>query len=390
MKRYNFKKISSYILLLLIFISSTVLFSDMMVDRVHSDFSIHFELSMEGKGYSLMKLIMVSLYTLTESTHSIAVFFSLLVTFGTVVCALCLKRLLKLMNTNADFYELLIISALGIFICKLCIPDLSPYYYHNSLVTQPWHNSTYLLMRFFAPVVISLFFSIQKNYVFKVSALDLLSFTFFLFMTNFSKPNFVIAFAPVMLFVLIKDFFKTKTKSFKNAFLFGMCVILGCSIMIYQNNALYPKDGDVKVFASLSVFTSYLRNNKKWPLDFFLNMAFPIAATYVTLKNRRRIDSYSMKVFYQSWAMYIMSLLEFLFIDESGYRAGNYNFRWGEQFFAFYLFIICACMIIKQKKEATINDRDYFTLKHTYILHIVFGASFYVLLVVFKYLYLTI
>ena len=303
---------------------------------------------------------------------------SLLIVATTLVCSIFIRKLLNLLHVKIDLYDSIIISSTTVFICKICIPDFSPYYYLDSFVTQPWHNSTYVVMRIFGLLAVYYFFRIQKNYL-HVSKfnVDYLFFTLSLIAVNFSKPNFIIGFAPIMLICLIYDFIKTKGKSFKNAFIFGVCVLIACSFLIIQYTELFPSDGDSQMVLSLSNAINYFKTNIKYPLYFVLNYMFAIYVSFLVYKNKKRLDKYSKRVLIQTWMMQALSFIEWLFLIEIGYRSDDNNFIWGLQFFSYLLFVVCICMLIKMKNEKHITESEYTVSKCIYITHIIFGICYF-------------
>ena len=386
----NKKKIINCFIILLLFTLCTYMFYNMLTGEMHSDYQVHLQNALDGDYYSLMSIILAFTFNLFKTNISIAVLMSLIVVTNVFVSATVLKRLLKIMGVEADYSYLFIVSAGLMFVCKLCIPDLSSYYFNGALVTQPWHNSTYLLMRPFAMATLLLFFEIQEKYLSEINIKRNIVFAVLIFLTNFAKPNFIIGFAPMMLISLIYDFIRTKGSSFKNAFAFGMCVVFGCTILLFQFGILYPGNDGGGVTVSIENFLDVLRNDSKFFFNLFMNLAFPMYALYLTIKNRKKVDAYSKRVVIQTWTMYGISLLEWLFIREIGVRATHQNFRWGEEFFAYFLFAISFCIVKKMKEQGIISEKENTIAIYTMILHMIFGLSYFLLLSVFKYFYLEI
>lgn len=348
-----------------------------------SDYPAHIKQSLKGEGYSLVSVIIIFFCGLLNSKIAFSLFMALVIITTVFVCSTFINRTTKLMNVISNKNTVLIVSITSLFICKICIPEWSDLYYKGSLSTQCWHNSTYTLMKPFALMSLYMFFKIQKNYLKKINIKDCILFTIVLLLTNFSKPSFILAFAPVMLAVLIKDFILTKTKSFKNALVFGCCVLISCLILVFIYGKAFgsASNGENTMAFSITNFINYFIVNKKYPLYFVLSFAYPIYITLLTIKERKQIDKYSMLIFIEVWSMYIVSFLESLLLVEVGPRAADGNFGWGSQFFAYALFIICICMQIKLQKEDNITTDENTISNYTYLLHIVFGIFYFVLLI---------
>lgn len=374
-------KIVNIISTIILFLTVFYLMNKYVNKVFASDYPSHINHSLRGDSYSLIALPIVVFCGFMNSRTLFAVFMSIVILLTIMACGFFVKRITRIMNTNINS-KLLIVPLSTIFICKICIPEWSPLYYQASLSTQPWHNSTFTLMRMFAIISLYLFFKIQKKYDNKVYFKDLFVFTLILFLTNFAKPSFIMAFAPIVLFELIRDFVKTKGRNFKNEFLIGICVLISCSILIYQYSASFgsSSNSDGGIAFSLSNFINYFIENKKYPIYFFLSFAYPLYILYLCIKNRKALDSYSKKMYIQTWLMYVLSFIESLVLVETGSRAADGNFGWGSLFFAYILFVMSICMHIKLRKEKLINDSNNTIAVYTYALHIMFGVCYFVLL----------
>ena len=388
-----YKKHHRYInvaIIAIIFFLCAHMFNDMIDRKMTSDFADHIDEALNKESYSLMGFMMLFCYTITGSVHSIGYFSAALIVLTILVAAFFIKRVLELMNVEIEYYEVLPPAIASLFICKLCIPDWSPYYYWNSFSTQPWHSPTYILMRLFAIPAMYFYFKIQKKYLQEVNFIDLLIFALLAFAVNFAKPSFMIAFAPVMLIILIKDFIFTKGKSFKNAFFFGLCILFGCTIMLFQTQNLYPEGGDTTVVISFANAAKMFSENKKYFFNMPFDFAFPIFAAVLIWQNRKRFSEFDLGMYKQCWVMLIVSMLEYLFIREVGFRETHGNFRWGQQCFSYLIFIMSIVMLIKISTNSTDQEKELFAAKYTYYLHVVFGAAYFLLICLLHYFYLEI
>ncbi len=383
-------RLINIIMLTAVFLLCSHMFID-MTDRVMtSDFADHIDDALNNRSYSLMGFMMLMSCRLTGSIHSVGFLSAALVVLTIVVCAYFMKEVLKMMDVETEIDRLIPVSAGTVFICKLCIPDWSPYYFADSFSTQPWHNSTYILMRLFAMLTMLYFFRIEKNYLKEIRYRDLAVFAFLCFLTNFSKPNFMIAFAPVMLLILIRDFIMTKGKSFRNAFLFGLCVLFGCTIMIFQSSVLYSESTNTSVTISLANAADMLAENRKYFFNLPFNYAFPFIAVLLVLDNKDVFSKFELAMYRQNWFMLLLSMLEYLFIREVGFRETHGNFRWGQQFFSYLIFVMSLIMIIKIARKRPEKDKQVCVANYTYVMHVIFGIAFFMLICLLHYFYLEI
>lgn len=351
------------------------------------DYILHIEDALSGGGYSLMSILIKKTINLTGSYNSIAFLMSILICLTIFTCSYMIKCIFSIFNIEIEYYKIIPFAATTIFLCKLCMPNWSNYYYINSLSTQPWHNSTYIIMRMFGFLVLGLFFSIQNHYLEKINIKEFALFTICLFLVNFSKPNFIIAFAPMMLIFLIIDFIKTKTKGFKQCFIFGTCVLISCIILIYQYKVIFPSNGSEGMAFSIDNMISYFMKDKKIIIYLLLDFAFPIYVLVLFLKNRKEICSKDKRIFIQTWIMYLISFMEFMLIIETGDRYDDGNFGWGGLFFANVLFIVSACMLYKIKKEKLITVQEYTIGQYTYCLHLITGLCYFALMLFSQVIY---
>lgn len=375
-------KYINIIALLLLFLCSSYLIYKFSMAQFSSDYPAHIKEAIRGEGYSFVSLIMAVCCGFFNSKLLLAFAMATVILLNVFTCAFFIKKILKLMNVNFDSKYLLLLSISTLFICKICVPEWSDYFYKYSLSTQSWHNSTFTFMRMISLVSLVVYFQILENYKEKISYKKCIVFTLVLFITNYAKPSFVLAFSPVMLYVLIRDFIKTKTSSFKNAFIFGVCVLISCSILLFQYKKSFgiTDDGNNTIAFSVMNLINYFVENKKFPLYFVLAFAYPIYISYLAIKNRKKLDLYSKTIFIQVWAMYIVSFFEKLLLVEVGPRAADGNFGWGSQLFSYILFITCICMQMKMKKENIVSDSKLAIANYTYALHIIYGIFYFALL----------
>ena len=345
-----------------------------------SDYPSHIRSSLRGDGYSLISFLVIISYKLTGSSFTFVLVMSLITTLTVYGCAFYIKTILSLLGEKVELYKIIPVSSANLFICKLCIPEWSGYYYEGSLVTQPWHNSTYTAMRLFAIITMAYYFLIENEYKENINMKYCVMFSLFLLLSNLSKPNFIIVFAPVMLFVLIYDFIKTRTKSFRNAFIFGMCIVVTLFVLVIQYTILFSASDGSGTILSFDNAIGYISKDKKFILYLLLNYCFPLYASYLIVVNKKRIKQLYCRPIIENWLMAVFSILVYLFIVETGHRSADGNFGWGMPFFAYSLFSTCLAYLYVFHKNKAIDDKHYQIGKTIYLLHIIFGLFYFGLL----------
>lgn len=369
------------LLMLIIFFFSSLLFYQYINGTYPSDFQAHINGAMEGKSYSVMGVLIYVVNILFHTKIALPVLMSLFVGGTILLTAIFIKQILaELGIEKVEMWYVIPIAAGSIFLCSLFIPKLWMFYYTSRThITQPWHNSTYLLVRLLAVAVLCVYFKIEKEYTYRVSNKDLTVFTILLVLANASKPNFVLAFAPMMLVFLIIDFIKTKGKSFVNAFKFGMCVLISLVVLIVQAKILYVDSTDSGISLTLDKFYNQFMNMDVFVM-IFSNLAFPILVTATMLLCKQKEKS-SLRVLLQAWSMYFFSRLQGVFLTETGGRAADGNFSWGGYLFGYILYVICISEWIAAKKNKIINSKPlYYGGLVIYGLNILTGIMYFIYL----------
>lgn len=342
-----------------------------------SDYVEHINFALNGQYYSLCGIIIILFCGIIKSKVLFSLFMTIIVLLTTFMCALFIRSILKIMNTQIDFNYLLLLSIFTIFICKICVPNYAGYYVKECLSTQSWHNSTYTLMRFFAIPTLMFYFIIRNKYLDKVKVVECVTFIILLTLTNFAKPNFFIALAPVAFMYFFIDLIKSNGCSRKNILIFAVCFILSMPIFIFQYTRLFDANNSFGISFDNFIHVIF---NKSMPIYIVTNYAYPLYILYLTIINRKKIDKKSLAIYYQVLIMFIVSFIERFTFVEIGARAAHGNFAWGHQLFSYFWFVISICMEIKLKKENIITNTQFVISNYTLLLHILYGICYFVLL----------
>ena len=353
---------------------------DGSTDRYLSDLPLHMATALDGRGYSLMASLFRCVYAIVPSKISIILLLTV-ISFATIFAvAVFLAFLLKNANDGKVLYYKYIPLALGLMVVStIYVPKVYPFFYSGTYLTQPWHNSTYLLMRLFGILVLLIYFKMEEQYLTKISVKDAILFAGLLTVTNYAKPNFIIAFAPMMLIYLIIDFVKTRGKSCVQNIKFGVCVLASLPILYVQSTILYPEGGESKIVFTLGNIMGLLSDWKVIPY-FVCGLLFPLVVTLLLM-----IKGNMSKRLWQSWVMWGISWLQRMFLTETGYRAGHGNFGWGVRFFSFVLIAVCAAEWIRAYKNKQLKANEFYIGCACLALHIVCGIYYYIYLLLGNY-----
>ncbi len=245
--------------------------------------------------------------------------------------------LLNNLCPNTKKHYLYFLSIVCMFFAPISIPTINPLYatYSGSV----WHNETYIGMRFFAVLFLLFFYRTCDHYIKGWSAKVFFMELFLITLVNWVKPNFTIAFAPAMLIMMIIDIFESKGKGFISWIMYGLPILIGALVFLYQYSVLFSQasDGTKREASSSVIFVlgDMLLLQEHPFVVFFLSNSLPLVIALFHHKDI--IESKFHKVCYLSW---LFSFLEYAFLAESGERMYHGNFSWGIHFFSFLLFCL--------------------------------------------------
>lgn len=328
------RNIPIFVLLLTLFIILTVMFN------IHANYNgggsdlpsqIKAAIHPTEEAYTITKPIFAGLYFLFNSNIGIAIFLALTVVLTIITTYFLLKHLLP----NSDKSILWVFSIICNFVIAIYIPFLNPNMNYGLQEGTEWHNATYICMKLFGLLSILTYLKIKEHYLQQINIKQWILFSLLLIITVALKPNFIFAFAPAMLVLLIIDLFKTKGKGIKSIIIFGLAVIPSLFVILYQNEVLFASNTNEGIGIS---FASLLRMYAKNPIaSLFQSIAFPLAVLVINLKELIKDKKY---LFF--WIVWLFGFLEYIFLQETGSRAAHGNFEWGYSFCIFAIFIASA------------------------------------------------
>lgn len=209
-----------------------------------SDLPQHISFGLHGQGYSLLYII-IGVLAGASGAGAVCAFESLLVVLTWYFAARLIEKISGFYSTVSLYVSLGLI-----FLTTINLPGIYSFYYANSIITQPWHNITYIGMRLFAVLTISFFTDLYRSYPAQIRLKDYLPVSLFLFLSACMKPNFLLSFSLALLIVLIADFAKDsrRAQNLRKYVIMGSTVFPSFAVLYLQSRSLYPAGmgGEVK------------------------------------------------------------------------------------------------------------------------------------------------
>ena len=361
-----------------------ILFYGFISGDYASDYIEHINTVLSGQpGYSLMHRIIYFCYLFRNGNIVLTVTMSL-VEFVTIigVYAYVKKRCDDFINRKIT----LLISTCLMFTSNLYIPVIFPHLYnHYTTVSQPFHNSTYMMMRMFSVFAVIMYFiileKIEENKI--IQWKELILFCVSLTLCNYSKPNFFIAFAPVAFVTLVYYFIKNRAKNFTPIMQFGISVLLSMPIMIYQTLIVYGDGDDNSILISANELIDYVFGNVEG--SFFTyeisNLLFPMFVVVVMIFLKQKKEDIDFKRIIQAISFFEIAHLEQLLITETGDRWAHGNYAWGMYGLGFILYMVSITEWVYLYKNGQLKNKWIYGIGIVlFTCHIASGIAYFILL----------
>ena len=345
--RIDTRKSAWGIALAILFIVCIELFRRMAISypgllgTYYSDINVRLEMHIYdgGSSYSLFllpELFFFDSFGIDLGAYLIGIYLSIFV-IGTV---LLVYWLLRELCPDSDPRYLMVFS----FVCMIAIPIFIPPFsekIYGPYVGAVWHNESYLGMRFFALLVLIMFMRTNEHYLERFIFKDFIIECLLFLLVNWVKPNFIIAFAPAMLIMMLVDIIKAKGRGFFNWVLYGVPVLIGSLILPFQFFSLFPgtKGDDSSV---VFIFGDFILGQQHPVLNIVFSFAFP--AIVFIIHRKEFLKSRFHLICSLGW---FISFLEYIFIGETGIRRLHENFYWGVRFFSFVMFCLSIGYFLK-------------------------------------------
>lgn len=302
--------------------------------------------SMNSMVYLLFHLatgdfVLVPIYLALISTATIPASYRLLLSFDPAE------------KSPAEKRTLLWISVLPSFIMSIYVPLVYEFYYRGCYTPNAFHNDTSITMRFFAVIAVSMYFEMRRSYLDKFPWGKAALFTAMLFCANYCKPNFVIAFAPLVLIFLVKDFITClrgdsiladKLRKIRRMLYLGICVLVSMIPLLYQYYVLYilRNSGGIDI----GYTPILLKDPSRQMLRILCGLPFCLLVLGLFLYDffkRRKNGLMSSSERFCFAFLYVMLWANILVVEvfsEYGNRAKHGNFGWGKTCALYFVFLV--------------------------------------------------
>ena len=299
--------------------------------KPHTDFALEFDWSRLGQSLMLLAhplwhfftSLFVKVFYLAPMIAcgiSTAIFCSLtfLVTRGILIYYIDEPKY----NLVCDVFAMLLMYMQPLYIKQFnsnqIIGQGSPFMLHNptSLAVQPFA----LICTFILIKILKTHFKEKNTPAFK----EYLRLSFFSFLSTLAKPSFLQVFLPaiflVLVFPLIRNKFKDITFCLKLVAAFTPSLFNIIRVMISE--FIFPTSSDGGI--AIEFFSVWRAQSPFVPFSIMLAAGFCLL--YVILKNKKISNKLDIGFILICW---LIGILEFGFITETGYRKFHGNFSWG-------------------------------------------------------------
>ena len=343
-----------------------------------SDLPALIDAAVRGKNGSTLLFFMKKLLEVTHDfLYGIALFEGLIAALTFTFTSLFFEKKFAFKRWSA-----MLCAFFLLFLTSVPVP-LFPRYYADSLIAQPWHNIAYLAMRLFAVPALNYFMEMHRICLEekRISVKHWLLACGFLFLSTNMKPGFLLVFSFTLLIFMLKDLTGKKIR-LKHTFLMGTAVVPSLLLLIVQFVLLKMQDPGYHINAGISIY--FLQDGAvAFIMRFVTGLFLPVLVLWF---NRKKL-THSM-VF--AYAAYAVSIIEAMFLTESGDRLYLSGFMWGMQVFAYLLYMYIlpvmaenVCVYVRDRgwKKADIRQNAYIvTVCVLLIAHAISGMHYYNLL----------
>lgn len=244
--------------------------------------------------------------------------------------------------------------------------------YIDKIAPNVWSNATVILTM---PFAILLFLSALRW----VEAFTLKAFmwlTVFSLLSVLTKPNYVLAFFPVLgSVILIKTAVERSTETLRALLLYIVLVLVVSCVLYIQYldttttggwaDPAASKEANHIILAPLAVWSLYSPNI---PASFLLSVAFPLSVLALYFKEVR----HDVRIAW-AWATLGIATLQYALLAEAGKMFPDGNWGWASNIAMYILFLVSAAVLVSQPR----SPRFYFVAT-VFGLHVLSGIYYYI------------
>ena len=289
-----------------------------------------------------------------------------------VLSAIVIEDMLRFfLKDGYSDYFLLFVSLALMFVSAIYFPLINKYPYKGIWSPNPWHNPTFLAAK---PFVLLIFWwyilEITKDRGFE-KRFSLIRISILLMICALIKPNFVLAFIPSS---FIFCFFLPD----KKIFMFSKTVQLllpVLAVIVFQFLFTYYYDVSGSSSIRFCFFDTWQFYARSVPLAVIQATAFPLVILIVLLP---RLSEDKALVF--SWILFIVSLLIFGLLCETGVRKNHGNFAWTYMSCLNILFVYSTIVFLRWVSDIPKNARFFqiktFLCGSVFLFHLLSGLYY--------------
>lgn len=301
-----------------------------------SDLPQHLEEALRGEVYTAAYLLIPPAYSLAGK-WGMAVLLALFQLAALAVFAWGLRTAAPRLSATARLLLSLVVN-----LAQAAWIPRGGYWYIGTINGTIYHNTTYIMLAPFALLAMLCFYRAWQGMHTGLDARTWLVYTVLLTISTAFKANFVFAFAPALLLLLIADLIKTRGRNLKREILMGCSVLPSIALCLLESVVLFgAESGGGGLELIFSVDPVYFENGViSWGL-------FSESARRGLLRSLVFVGAVAVLLGRAAWGnfRYRFSMLTFcvamaeaLFIVESGERIGHANLWWGP-FICYWVFL---------------------------------------------------
>ncbi len=223
--------------------------------------------------------------------------------------------------------------------------------YAGVFTPNPLQNATYNAARPFAIFSFFWFARILKSYEKESNIRDFVVFSLSLFLTTLTKPSFTFVLVPTAGLIMLYRLVMARGKNIIPSIKLGVTFIPTFGLLLYQFFGVFGpvEEGERGIgFGFLKVWEQYCGNV---PLAIVLAGAFPLFFLCLHVADMKRQGKEKYGIFFFALQCYLMSLVQFMFLYEKGFRMADANFSWGYMYGLFFMYVAAAKILLEETLE---------------------------------------
>ena len=282
-----------------------------------------------------------------------------------------IKEVVTVNNFHLSYWFTAILSISMLFVFAIPIPSYlsdDRFFYIGNYVPNVWHNSTVLFLFPFALLLFELSYKQLEEYSLKRNTGILL----LILLNLMIKPSYFFVFICVYPVLIL---FKYKLK--KEFWWSILPLIVGFFFLILEYWVIYKTALPSNKEASSVIFLPFYRNPEfaelGWlPVSLAFSLFFPLVYTLINLPKMLKST-----LFWYTFLSFIVSVIIFFFISESGPRASHGNFYWQIVIGTWLCFFVSLLSLLKDFNRSGKSFKNIF-LASVFSVHVIIGIIYFV------------